>query len=280
MNTTDYISSGILESYVLGTVSEQERKEVECLSHIYPEIKEELIRLQNVMEMYALQNTKAPNPAVKNKILQKIKTLPVEEEKTLKQIQIDETKIIPISKKNNLPLYITLAVAASFALLFLFTFQAKNEMEKQLADVKSQLEKMGDDYLTLDATMIALNDLNTHMGKELEMFRNPDFKTVFLTKNHPMAEGSKAIICWNKIDKTILIAADHLPEKGGDKDFQLWAIVNGKPVDMGVLPAEINGNFMVLPSTVENPQAFAITLENKGGSPVPTMEQMYLAGNL
>ena len=112
------------------------------------------------------------------------------------------------------------------------------------------------------------------------MFRNPNFKTVFLTQNHPMAEGSKAIICWNKIDKSVMIAADKMPEKGGDKDFQLWAIVNGKPVDMGVLPVEMNGNFIVLPATVENPQAFAITLENKGGSLVPTLEQMYLAGNL
>ncbi len=272
MNTTDYISSGILESYVLGTVSEQERKEVECMSNIYPEIKEELVRLQNVMENYAFQNPKAPHPSIKNKILQKIKSLTVEEKAA--------AKIIPISKKNNIPLYLTLAVTASLALLFLFTFQSKNENEKQLGEMKTEMEKLKEDYLTLDATMISLNDLNVHMGKELAMFRNPDFKTVFLTQNHPMADGSKAIICWNKIDKSVMIAADHLPEKDGDKDFQLWAIVNGKPVDMGVLPVEMNGNFIVLPSTIDNPQAFAITLENKGGSTVPTMEQMYLAGNL
>ena len=37
-----YIESGILESYVLGFASEQEVQEVRCLSHIYPEIAEEL----------------------------------------------------------------------------------------------------------------------------------------------------------------------------------------------------------------------------------------------
>jgi anti-sigma-K factor RskA len=29
-----------------------------------------------------------------------------------------------------------------------------------------------------------------------------------------------------------------------------------------------------------NAQAFAITLENKGGSPVPTMENMYVMGGV
>ena len=32
MNTKEYITSGILEEYVLGVVSDQERREIECLS--------------------------------------------------------------------------------------------------------------------------------------------------------------------------------------------------------------------------------------------------------
>lgn len=42
MDIEDYIASGILENYVFGHVSAQEMQEVECMSHIYPEIKEEL----------------------------------------------------------------------------------------------------------------------------------------------------------------------------------------------------------------------------------------------
>ena len=38
MNIPEYIDSGILESYALGSVSDQERREVECLSAIYPEV--------------------------------------------------------------------------------------------------------------------------------------------------------------------------------------------------------------------------------------------------
>ena len=44
MNINDYISSGILEQYVLGDISPQEKKEVECMSHIYPELQEELLK--------------------------------------------------------------------------------------------------------------------------------------------------------------------------------------------------------------------------------------------
>ena len=44
MNTNDYILTGILEQYVLGDVSPQEKQEVECMSHIYPEVHEEIGR--------------------------------------------------------------------------------------------------------------------------------------------------------------------------------------------------------------------------------------------
>ena len=32
--------------------------------------------------------------------------------------------------------------------------------------------------------------------------------------------------------------------------------------------------------SVENPQAFAITLEKEGGNPTPTMEEMYVMGTI
>ena len=53
MDIKEYISSGILESYVLGNASEQERREVECISSIYPEIRQELDALSRSLEKYA-----------------------------------------------------------------------------------------------------------------------------------------------------------------------------------------------------------------------------------
>lgn len=63
MNIQAYIESGILEEYVLGTVSPQEKQEVECMSHIYPEIKEELLRTESALEEYALKHQTLPPPS-------------------------------------------------------------------------------------------------------------------------------------------------------------------------------------------------------------------------
>ena len=51
MNVTEYIASGILESYVMGAVSDQEQREVDCLSSIYPEVRTELDELSTAKLM-------------------------------------------------------------------------------------------------------------------------------------------------------------------------------------------------------------------------------------
>ena len=46
MNINEYISSGILEAYVLGELSDQERISVERNLAQHPELQEELARIE------------------------------------------------------------------------------------------------------------------------------------------------------------------------------------------------------------------------------------------
>ena len=80
MNVQEYISSGILEQYVSGLISPQEKQEVECMSHIYPEIKEELDSLHAALEALALDMRRTPPAHLKNRILDKLHELNQEEE--------------------------------------------------------------------------------------------------------------------------------------------------------------------------------------------------------
>ena len=68
MNTNDYILTGILEQYVLGDVSPQEKQEVECMSHIYPEVHEELIKVEKALEGFALDNAVSVPSHIKENI--------------------------------------------------------------------------------------------------------------------------------------------------------------------------------------------------------------------
>jgi anti-sigma-K factor RskA len=73
-----------------------------------------------------------------------------------------------------------------------------------------------------------------------------------------------------------------IPTPPEDKQYQLWAIVNGKPVDAGIFDLAANTNTAVLQKMkpIADAQAFAITLEKKGGTHVPTLNAMFLLGNV
>jgi len=60
-----YIGSGIIEMYVLGLASDDEKKELEALSPHHPEIDREIEAVSSALQMYNKATTPAPNPGVK-----------------------------------------------------------------------------------------------------------------------------------------------------------------------------------------------------------------------
>ena len=68
MKVKEYIDSGILESYVLGSASEDETRELLRLKKQYPEIQKALHELEVDMERIAEHMAVAPPPGMWNKI--------------------------------------------------------------------------------------------------------------------------------------------------------------------------------------------------------------------
>ncbi|MBA3971078.1 MAG: hypothetical protein H0X46_02860 [Bacteroidetes bacterium] len=98
MNIKDYISSGVIESYVLGQLSDQECAELKVLAKLHPEIKAEIESVEETMMTFA---SKTPPAKLKQNILSKL--------------DIKETKVIPLETKNSS--FPFLLVAASVTLL-------------------------------------------------------------------------------------------------------------------------------------------------------------------
>jgi anti-sigma-K factor RskA len=69
-----------------------------------------------------------------------------------------------------------------------------------------------------------------------------------------------------------------LPQNDKDHQYQLWALVGGKPVDLGVFDAPADSTQMKEMKSIARADAFAVTLEPKGGSINPTMDQMVVLG--
>jgi anti-sigma-K factor RskA len=95
-----------------------------------------------------------------------------------------------------------------------------------------------------------------------------------------MKNSDVATIVWNPKNKEVYLAVNQLIEPPSGKQYQLWAIVDNQPVDLGVFDPDMKSYEMIRMKDVENASAFAVTLEKEGGSPVPTMEAMWLMGGV
>ena len=72
MNVSEHIASGIIESYVLGIASPEERVEFENLYRQYPELEQARIRFEESLEEKALHDAVKPPAELKAKILDSI----------------------------------------------------------------------------------------------------------------------------------------------------------------------------------------------------------------
>lgn len=72
MNKEKYISSGILELYVLDQLSEKERREVEENMVQYDEIRKEVEAIESALLIYCTFNSRVPPPGMKDEIITEI----------------------------------------------------------------------------------------------------------------------------------------------------------------------------------------------------------------
>ena len=68
MKTHQYLTSGILEAYLLGLVSEKEKEELEQVLATDPDVLAQLNELEATLEEHFLKNAIPPPPGVREKI--------------------------------------------------------------------------------------------------------------------------------------------------------------------------------------------------------------------
>lgn len=273
MDVKTYIESGIIERYVLGHVSPQEKQEVECMSHIYPEIGVELRTIESTIEQLAMKGAVAPPADLKAKIMSKIQT----EKQEVPTAKTVEAKIIPMqasSPSSNMYKY---AAAASMLLLIgigsalIYMSNQRSVLDQKLTAKSTELDSLSQQKIQLQQTLVA-----TSMN--LQFIKDTETKKIQMAGTATHAD-MLATVYWNTTSKKVLLEINNLSTPPSDKQFQLWAIVNGQPQDMGVFDMNVASNFLEM-NAASDAQAFAITLEPKGGSTAPSLDQMYVLGNV
>lgn len=265
MDVKEYISSGILEAYVLGACSEQESKEVECMSHIYPEIKQELISLQQQIEKFSNQNSISPPAYVKRNIL----------------MQINSEKRLQIPKLNNSKgNYLLLKYGMAASILFLIvTIVIAIYINNKLLISENKIVSLTAENNTIKKENYTLDSIIQQKIAALNMLTASENEIIPLYSAQNKPEQSEAVIFWNKKAKDVCLSIKYLPAPPENKQYQLWAIANNTPVDLGVFEINSKDEIFLMKKT-DNPDAFAITLEPKGGSINPTLNEMYVIGKV
>jgi len=267
-----YIESGILELYVLGDLNTEEILEVGKMAAQYPEIKAELEAIENALKAYAISNSIQPSSAVRDRILGSLKT---------NSNSGTETPIISMNSSGKTSDFYRYAFAASVALLIVSAILLLN-LNNKLRESNSQLAIL---QLSNEKFTNRVNFMDRELEdsrKFLEIYQNPSqFKMVSL-KGSSKAPKASMMVAFNPEKEDVMIDMSSLamPSNDDDHQYQLWALVDGKPVDLGVFDSSENNAGMKRMKSVKGAQAFAVTLEPKGGSVNPTMEQMMAIGNI
>ena len=270
MEVNEIISSGILEEYVLGLTSEADSARIHSYMQTLPLIKQEVENISKSIETYASSYSVTPPAFIKERILEAINqstgnTSPNYNQASDKLIKSQA----PVYKINSL---LKFAAAACFFLLLgsifinLSLYNKYNRSKSDIASIKQELDSQ---------KQVAI-DINSDMN----VVKNKMAVPVVLNGT-PHSPEALAKIFWMKNTGDVYVDASNLPSIPADKQFQLWAIVDGKPVDAGMISTDNGKVFRIQKmKSFGKAQAFAITVEKKGGSEAPTMNEMVVIAKI
>lgn len=262
MNAEDLIRSGLLEGYALGHASEEEAAFVERMASIEPSVKEELDRIQAALEAQALATAVDPPAHVRAKVLARIAETPV-------------NGTIPIRRRTS-----GAVVLAAASVVGLLISGALNYVQfKELREVRSELARAESERSILAQEVVDHRTNLVRAQDELAVVLDPGTRTVELSGMGP-AEGARARVFWDPVDHKVLLDPMTLAPPPEGMQYQLWALVDGEPVDAGLIAVQEDPTGLHVMRNVPVAQAFAVTIEKRGGSPTPTLEAMVLLGQV
>jgi hypothetical protein len=265
VDVNEIILSGLLELYTAGLTSEEENVQVLLYMKQYPEVVAAIHEIEDSIETYAHSKSIIPGNSVKDKIFSAIN----KNEKThpIYANPLAETKMVSIRPYWKWVAAASVILLLSSSLLNLLFYNQYHSLNKNLQQTQQELadSKQG------------LNDLK----QDLSVIQSKYSEPVKLNGVNATPDAV-AKIFWLKNTGEVYVDPSNLPEVPKGKQFQLWAIVDGKPVDAGlIITSKIGNKYRIQKmKSFGKAQAFAITIEKEGGSTTPTMDKMVVMGKL
>ena len=256
----------------MGLASESERAEFEQLCTQYPELVAARRDFEERLEEYTSEHAVTPPPAVKVKVLEAIGNQqgshPAPSSNPPKIITMENSKSPARSSVG-----LRFIAAASVVLLvgMAWLYYQSNSQNKELSNTNDRLKEK------LNSTDSILQQI----VEEQKIVKNPNTTVVNMVGTQ-VAPHSSANIYWDSTSTSVFLVVKNMPKLPSDQQYQLWALIADKegkpqPKDLGVFDATDEKVILKMKNT-QKAQAFAITIEQKGGSPSPTLQKMQSLG--
>jgi len=264
LDIKEYISSGVLELYVLGKLDAQESTAVELMAAQYPEVRAELDAIEQALEVYAQMHGQTPPQGTLGEILNRVDQLR----------PANPTTASGASPKPPRFLMTLVIIAALVSIVAaLWAFNGKRETEGQIAAVQARL-----DSIRTSCDLIARE--NVANRAELAFLKDGATRPITMRGTPNKDSTAIASVYVNPLQGKAFLNVVNLPAPPPGKQYQLWVIVGtNAPADMGVFdlpttPGELK-EIAFRPEFAEK-VTFAVTQEDAGGKPTPDLTQLYL----
>ncbi len=261
MDIEKYIASGILELYVAGALSDAENIDIQAYADAHPEIQQEI----EAIEAAILQLTKSTSPGMPNTAFEVIK-------------KRSNPDVVSLTTKKPVFTYLGWAASLLFAAGMLWMYLEKDKLSTSIQLVEEERQTLEEQ---LDGLKETLAD-KEQTERILQELRSKEIEVVALGGQN-VAPTSYAKVYWNKKERKVYVDGKGLPEPPEGYDYQVWSLTLQPltPTSIGVLSNFKGNSTHIFELKNDNTsEAFGITLEPKGGSETPNLEQLYTLGTV
>lgn len=247
MDKKKIIEEGLLESYLLGTLSREDETLIQRTINSDPEIKQQFDALENEFELIGFENAIEPPFEVKERLMSYVERSSGSQSGTL----------------GTGKLLIAASMAAIFALSsFWLYLQWQNSMDN-ISDLEQQTVELQERLSTLEKQYESTNVRYTTIS-------DPQMIPLYLVGNK-ISPNSRAVAYINHNNRTVVVNSKGLSELDAEHTYQMWADVEGEMINMGLVPTD--QDYIPL-RYIDKAESLNITIEPSGGSEHPTVEQL------
>lgn len=246
-----FLSSGLLEKYLLGDTTSAETEKVETYISKYPEVQNAYNTLQYNLEIVAKSNAVEAPKSILNNILE----------------ELDDKPVVKLNTPNRYKKWYKFSIAASIAALIFagtsYMFYSQNQK------LNKENQVVVDEIFDLRSDIAQNNKMLDNVMRQLLKLNNPETEK-YIIKGNERAKDLKTVAYINPKEKTSMIDVVSLPQLPEEQCYQIWAELQDKMVSLGIL-SEADRQLKSLPYT-EDALALKITIEPKGGNTVASVE--------